>query len=370
VACVHRKNQGLLNEYNQGAPVLQSLNQIFLNNSLLQWLIAVAAFLGTVFLLRITQHFAGRRLAALAARTATQWDDVFAALIARTKLLFLIVVGIFVASVFLELSDRIQSLVSQLLVIALLIQAGLWGITFIVTLLETHRQRALEKNRAAVTTINLIGLVSKIVLWSMIILLALDNLGVNVTALVAGLGIGGVAVALALQNVLGDLFASLSITFDKPFIIGDFLIIGEHMGSVENVGLKTTRVRSLSGEQLVFSNSDLLNSRIRNYGRMFERRVVFSIGVTYETPREKLKLIPTIIREAVEAQDKSRFDRSHFMKYGDYALLFETVYYVLSADYNIYMDIQQAIYFAIHEGFEQEGIEFAYPTQKLFVTNN
>lgn len=338
-----------------------------MDNSLLQWLIAVAVLLGTVFVLRIVQHLVGRHLAQLVARTAMQWDDAIAAIIAKTKLLFLIAIGIFVASVFLQLPDRVHSIVFTLLIIALLFQAGIWGIAFINTALGIYQQRALEKNRAAVTTINLIGLVSKAVLWALVVLLALDNLGVNVTALVAGLGIGGVAVALALQNILGDLFASLSITFDKPFIVGDFLVIGDHVGSVEHVGLKTTRVRSLSGEQLVFSNSDLLNSRIRNYGRMFERRVVFNIGVTYETPRDKLQLIPTIIREAVEAQDKIRFDRSHFMKYGDFALLFETVFYVLTSDYTIYMDIQQSIYFNIHERFEQEGIEFAYPTQKLFV---
>jgi small-conductance mechanosensitive channel len=341
-----------------------------MGNSLLQWLIAVAALLGTVFVLRIAQYLIGQRLTVFVARTSTQWDDVVAALIAKTKLLFLIMVGVYVASIFLQLPDRIHAIVSNLLVITVLLQAGIWGVTFIAAALEIYRQQALEKNRAAVTTINLIGLVSKVALWAIVVLLALDNLGVNITALVAGLGIGGVAVALALQNILGDLFASLSITFDKPFIIGDFLVINEHMGSVEYVGLKTTRIRSLSGEQLVFSNSDLLKSRIHNYGRMFERRVVFSIGVTYETPRDKLQLIPEIIREAVEAQEKTRFDRSHFMKYGDYALLFETVFYVLSPDYNVYMDIQQAIYFNIHERFEQEGIEFAYPTQKLFVTKN
>ncbi len=346
---------------------MELLDQTILDNSLLQWLIAVATLLGTVFVLRIVQHLVGRRLVTLVARTATQWDDILVAIIAKTKLLFLIVIGVFVASVFLQLPDRVHSFLSSLLIIALLLQAGIWGITFIASALEIYQQQALEKNRAAVTTINLIGLASKVALWAIVVLLVLDNLGVNVTALVAGLGIGGVAVALALQNILGDLFASLSITFDKPFIVGDFLVIGEHMGSVEHVGLKTTRVRSLSGEQLVFSNSDLLKSRIRNYGRMFERRVVFSIGVTYETPRDKLQLIPVIIREAVEAQEKTRFDRSHFMKYGDYALLFETVFYVLSPDYNIYMDIQQAIYFNIHEHFEQEGIEFAYPTQKLYL---
>jgi small-conductance mechanosensitive channel len=176
-------------------------------------------------------------------------------------------------------------------------------------------------------------------------------------------------VALAVQNILGDLFASLSIVLDKPFVIGDFLIIGDLMGSVEHVGLKTTRVRSLSGEQLIFSNADLLKSRIRNYGRMYERRVVFRIGVTYETPRAKLKSIPGIIREVIEGRDNARFDRSHFMEYADYSLNFETVYYVLSPDYNVYMDIQQDIYFQLHERLEQEEIEFAYPTQKLFLAS-
>jgi small-conductance mechanosensitive channel len=199
------------------------------------------------------------------------------------------------------------------------------------------------------------------------LLLILDNLGIDITALVAGLGVGGIAVALAVQNILGDLFASLSIVLDKPFAVGDFIIIDDYLGSVEHVGLKTTRLRSLSGEQLVMSNADLLSSRIRNYGRMYERRIVFSLGVTYQTPRDKLKKIPGIIRDAVEAQDQTRFDRSHFKGYGSFSLDFETVYHVLQPDYNLYMDIQQAVNFAIHERFEAEGIEFAYPTQTLFV---
>ncbi len=172
------------------------------------------------------------------------------------------------------------------------------------------------------------------------LLLALDNLGVDVTALVAGLGVGGIAVALAVQSILGDLFASLSIVLDKPFVIGDFIIVGDLLGTVENVGIKTTRVRSLSGEQLIFSNADLLNSRIRNYGRMYERRVVFTVGVTYDTPRHKLE---------------------------DFSLDFETVYYVQDPAYNLYMDIQQAINLELYQRFADEGIEFAYPTQTLFL---
>jgi small-conductance mechanosensitive channel len=344
------------------------LEQEILGNNLSQWTIAGTALVVTVFVLIVIQRLIGRRLTELAKLTDTRWDDIFAGLITQTRLLFLLIVGVFVASLFVELPAHIRAIFSSLLTIALLIQAGIWGVSLITALLESYRQRAQKKNPAAITSINVIGLISKFIVWSSILLLALNNLGINVTSLVAGLGIGGVAVALAIQSVLSDLFASLSIVLDKPFVNGDFLVVGEFMGSVEYIGLKTTRIRSLSGEQLVFSNSDLLSSRIRNYGRMFERRVVFSLGVTYQTSREKLKRIPVIIREAVQAQKNSRFDRSHFMKYGDYSLMFESVFYVKSADYNIYMDIQQAIYFDIHERFEQEGIQFAYPTQTLFVT--
>jgi len=195
-----------------------------------------------------------------------------------------------------------------------------------------------------------------------VLLLALDTLGIDITALVAGLGVGGIAVALAVQKVLGDLFASLSIVLDKPFAVGDFLIIDQHMGSVEYVGLKTTRLRSLSGEQLVFSNSDLLGSRIRNYGRMYERRVVFNIGVTYQTPRDKLVMIPQILRAAIEAQKRTRFDRAHFKEFGDFALNFESVYYVVGPDYNTYMDIQQAINLFIQKVSKRK--ELSLPTRR------
>jgi len=346
---------------------LEFLDQTFLGNSLLQWTIATAVLLVSYVLLRLAKRIAGRRLAALATRTDTRWDDVISSALNKTKSLFLLVAAIFIASQFLQLPGRTQSIIHNLFVITLLIQAGIWLGVVTMSTLEQQRQRALKKNPAAATTINAMGFLSRILIWSVVLLVALDNLGIDVTALVAGLGIGGVAVALSVQNILGDLFASLSIILDKPFVIGDFLIVDDYMGSVEYVGLKTTRVRSLSGEQLILSNSDLLKSRIRNYGRMFERRVVFNIGVTYDTPRDKLRRIPDIIREAITTQDKTRFDRSHFMKYGDYALQFETVYYVLSPDYTLYMDRQQAIYFAIHESFGREHIDFAYPTQTLFV---
>ena len=235
--------------------------------------------------------------------------------------------------------------------------------------LTGYTQRELEADRGAATMMSALGFVVKLALWSALLLIALDTLGFHVSTLITGLGVGGVAVALAVQNILGDLFASLSIVLDKPFVLGDFVIVDDHLGTVERIGLKSTRVRSLWGEQIVFSNTDLLKSRLRNYGRMFERRIVFPLGVTYQTPRAKLELIPKIIREAIQAQEKTRFDRSHLKEFGDFAINFESVYYVLVPDYNVYMDIQQAINLQIHRRFEEEGIEFAYPTQTLFVVN-
>jgi small-conductance mechanosensitive channel len=329
------------------------------------WLIAVTVAIVTYLVLKLIMRLLGRRLERAAKRTNTPIDDGILSVINKTQWWLLALLALYAGSLFAELPAGLARIFDKVLIIALLVQFGIWAGTALTLTLEIYRQRQMERDPAGVTALNAIGMFARGLLWLALILLALDNLGYNVTALIAGLGVGGVAVALAVQNILGDLFASLSILIDKPFVVGDFLIVDNHMGSVEHVGLKTTRMRSLSGEQLVFSNSDLLKSRLRNYGRMHERRVAFDIGVTYESKREQLKKIPEIMRTAIEGQDKIRFDRCHFAKYGDYALIFETVYYVLDPDYNLYMDIQQAINLQINEAFEQEGIEFAYPTQTL-----
>lgn len=345
-------------------------NTVLLNNTLADWGIALGAALAALIAIRVFVRVIIGRIARLAARTRTDWDDLVAHALGRTKLSLLTVIALYVGSQVLTLSEGLRRAIISVTVIALLVQAGIWAGAALSFWLRQYRERELAKDRATVTTLTGVTFVAKMVIWSVVLLLALDNLGIDITALVAGLGIGGIAVALAMQNILGDLFASLSIVLDKPFVIGDFLIVDDYLGTVEHIGLKTTRVRSLSGEQLVFANSDLLNSRLRNYGRMFERRVLFKLGVTYQTPREKLTLIPTILRTAVEAQQQTRFDRSHFMEYGDFSLNVETVYYVLSSDYAAYMDIHQAILLQIHERFEQEGIEFAYPTQTVFVARD
>jgi small-conductance mechanosensitive channel len=203
------------------------------------------------------------------------------------------------------------------------------------------------------------------VLWVVGLIFLFDNLGFNVTAILTGLGVGGIAIALAAQTILGDIFNYFVIFFDRPFEVGDFIIVDDKMGTVEYIGLKTTRLKSLSGEQIVISNSNLTNSRLHNYKRMQQRRVLFRFGILYETDPDKIERIPEIVREIVEKHSETRFDRAHFANFGQYSLEYEVVFYVLSADYNRYMDIQQAINIAIFRAFSKEGVAFAYPTYSI-----
>lgn len=213
----------------------------------------------------------------------------------------------------------------------------------------------------------MLGFSSKLLLWSIILLIVLDNLGVNITTLIASMGIGGIAVALAAQSILGELLASLSIAMDKPFVIGDFIVIDGFMGSIEKIGMRTTQIRSLSGELIIFSNTDLLRSRVRNYKRMQERRILFTLDVEYGTPADTVARIPAMVREIIESEEMTRFDRAHFKAYGASSLVFEFVYYVLSREYTDYMDVQQRINLAIYRRFESDGIAFAFPTQTVHV---
>jgi len=341
------------------------LTETFYGNEVQSWLIAVGVAAGVLVALRLIEQVLIVRVQRMAKKTQTMVDDIIMGSLRKTKLLFLLVVAVFAGSLSLDLESDVRSIVLSVVMIATLIQVGVWVSTGLQMWLEHYRET--ETDGANRTTMNALSFVGRLILWVIVFLLVIDNLGVDVTALVAGMGIGGIAVALAVQNILGDLFASLSIVLDKPFVNGDFIVVGDMAGSVEHVGIKTTRIRSISGEQLVFSNSDLLQSRVRNFGRMEQRRVVFSLGVTYQTPADKLERIPSLIRSAIEPQEGARFDRSHFASYGDSALNFETVYYVESSDYTQHMDILQAVNLRIYRAFEEEGIEFAYPTQTLFV---
>jgi small-conductance mechanosensitive channel len=347
--------------------MLELLQTKIAENSIEHWMLALTIAAGVMIAIGLLRYFMSRLFRGRAEQSEAPVWDVALAVTKRTKWLFILVISLFIGSLTIDISAKPQAFINSVVVITLLIQVGLWSARAMHVVIEEYRQAQIKKDPASVTTLSVMNFAARMAIWTAVLLLVLDNLGVNITALIAGLGVGGIAIALAVQTILGDLFASLAIVLDKPFVVGDFLIIGDLLGSVEYVGLKTTRLRSLSGEQLVFSNADLLSSRIRNYGRMYERRVSFNLGVTYQTEREKLKKIPQIIREAVEQQEDTRFDRSHFKEYGNFSLNYETVYYVKGPDYNKYMDIQQAINLHIHECFEQEGIEFAYPTQTLFV---
>ena len=343
------------------------LDQVYLGNSLLKWVIALAVVLAIYAILSVLRRTVGNRLKRMADRTTNDLGYFMADLVrVRTKKILFFALAVYGASLLLVLPAHAGRVIVGAVFIFLFLQVGFWG-NGMINYFVTRRATKDGGDGLNLEAYSVITWMAKAALWAIVVLLALNNLGIEITALVAGLGISGIAVALALQNILGDLFASLSIVLDKPFVIGDFIIVGEQLGTVEHVGLKTTRVHSLSGEQIVFANNDLLNSRIRNYGRMNERRVLFGLGVTYQTPKDKLEKIPSILREAIEAQDQVRFDRSNFSRFGTHSLDFETVYYVLDRDYNLYMNIQEKIYLAIYERFGHENIEFAYPTQTLFV---
>ena len=342
------------------------LEMSFFQNSVLDYLIFLATLIVGILVVRIIKSVVLSRLRAWAEKTATTIDDFLISIFEKT-LLPLAYFGVFYLSTrALTLNPTLSKIIDVFGVILLTI----FGIRFLVAIikyaLETYWLKK-EKDEAKERTIKGILRVIKVIIWGIGITFLLDNLGFKISTVIAGLGIGGIAVALAAQAILGDLFSYFSILFDRPFEVGDFIILDNYLGTIEHIGIKTTRVRSLGGEQLVFSNTDLTNSRLRNYKRMAKRRVVFKLGVTYQTTLEQVKEIPTIIKNIIQNITDTVFDRAHFSSYGDFSLVFETVYYVLSRDYNKYMDIQQEINFAIKEEFEKRGIEFAYPTQTLFL---
>lgn len=346
---------------------MELLNQIYLGNTLQSWLLAIFILLAVFAALKIVQRVAIARLSKLARATENQLDDLLVSVLEKTKFFILLVASAYVASGAILLKPSVEALWQKAVILIVIVQAGLWASTAVTFWLERIRQKRMEQDASSATTISLLGFVARVILWVIVLLLILDNLGVNITGLVAGLGIGGIAVALAVQNILGDLLASLSIVLDKPFMVGDYVVVDTLSGTVEHIGLKTTRIRSLSGEQLIFSNNDLLKSRIRNYKRMEQRRIVFGFGVVYQTPAEKLTLIKKLVFQIIEKEEHARPDRVHFKDYGDSALNYEVVYFVDTPDYTLYMDIQERINLEIFRRFAEEGIDFAYPTRTLYV---
>jgi small-conductance mechanosensitive channel len=331
----------------------------FLNNSFEDWAAALGVTVASMVAMIAVRAFVLRRVKAVARRSHTRLDDFVLAMLSQTYLLFILVFALYFGSTFLELTVRQDRFVTRIAIAALLLQAAIWGDTGLQAWRDQFSVGPVDGERRASSSV--LCFISRLILWVVVTLMILDNFGINITTLVASLGIGGVAVALATQNILGDLFASLSIMLDKPFEVGDFIIVGDVLGSVEHIGLKTTRVRGLGGEQVVFSNGELLKSRIHNHKRMQTRRVAFVLRVAYGTSEEQLCRIPQIIREIITSKPDIDFERAHFFSWGQWSLDFEIVYHFRSPDYIRHMDAQQAIFLEIYRRFQEAGIEFAQP---------
>ncbi len=339
--------------------------QVF-TNSIGRYLVSIGILLIGVVGVKLFEKLCISRIKKMAEKTSTTIDDFLITIVEKIGMP-LAYLGIAYFGLYtLALSKNISRFLDVLAVGVLTIFACKLIVRLIEYGLKNYWQQTTQTN---VLEHSLSGIlkVLKFIIWALAVIFFLDNLGFKISTVIAGLGIGGVAIALAAQAVLKDLFSYFSIIFDRPFEIGDFLIIGDHLGAVEHIGIKTTRIRSLSGEQLIFSNSDLTDSRLRNYKRMEKRRVTFKLGVVYETSLEKAKQIPGLIKEIITNINDTVFDRAHFANYGDFSLIFEVVYYVVGSDYNKYMDINQEINLNIKKIFEQLGIEFAFPTQTLHI---
>lgn len=335
------------------------LDREFYNIPLDDWLIAIAAAAVALPVLLFLRGAGIGRLERIAARTSTSVDDALVAMLRRTRWYFLVVVAIAIGARVLPLPATPARVLHDIVVIAGFLQAAVWG----NALLAFWRHRYVEHEGhggSAAATLSAVDLFARLVLWAILLMLALDNLGVHITALVAGLGISGIAVALAVQNVLGDLLAAVFIVVDKPFLVGDLVSVDQFNGTVEHLGIRTTRLRSTSGEQLVFANGDISRARVRNYKRMLERRVVFATGVRAETPAETLAHIPAMLEEIVTGEDQVRFERAHLKGFADQSLDYETVYHLAGASYDDYMATQGAITLAIYQRFGAAGIALTY----------
>ncbi|MBN2040375.1 MAG: mechanosensitive ion channel family protein [Spirochaetes bacterium] len=342
------------------------LSIILFNNTLSDYSKAVIIILSGILIIWIIKRILIPRLQKIAVKAKSSLDEIVIRNIAKQLYPALYFTVIYLSLQHLVINNRLYYIIKKTGLVIIII-----SMTRFITTLSTFILKAyVFKNNDNLHKENILSAIKTAILilcWTIALIIFLDNIGIKITGLVTGLGIGGVAVAFAAQAMLKDIFSYFSIFLDKPFEAGDFIIVDKYMGTVEQIGIKTTRIKSLSGEQLIFSNADLTDSRVRNFKRMEERRVVFTLGVTYETPVAVLKEIPDFIKKIIEEKNNTRFDRCHFSTYGDFNLVFETVYYVNTNDYNVYMDTQEYINLRIKEEFEEQKIEFAYPTQLLYM---
>ena len=342
-----------------------NLGTEYFGNSVLEYAKALGLFVALVVVFKLVQYIILKRLGKLAEKTETDIDDTLISIVRSLKPPFYWFLAFYFAAKFLTLGVLTVKIINGILVVWVVYQA-IVGIQILISYI-LNKKFAKEDDKSAKAAVGYVNMIAKFLLWAVGLLLILSNLGIDVTSLIAGLGIGGIAIAFALQNILSDLFSSFAIYFDKPFVIGDFIIAGEHSGVVEKIGIKTTRIRALQGEEIVISNNELTGARIQNFKKMEKRRIVSSFGVLYETPLEKVKNIKQIVKNIFDTLENAELSRIHFKELGDFSLNFEIVYSVISGDYAMYMDTLEKFNLSLMEAFEKEGIEFAYPTQKLFV---
>ncbi|AWQ19189.1 mechanosensitive ion channel protein MscS [Pantoea ananatis] len=337
---------------------------IFFNQTL--WInsaIVIVATLIIYWLLRSLIRFTSNRIAHYSEVRYVRFTGILVEILRSTSQLLLLIFSFLIALRFVDLPDAWRATISHSWFLALIVQITLWidgGIRLWLKSLLRDPQHV----RNPVTTV-IMGILLRVLVWVMMLLAILSNMGIDITALVASLGVGGIAIALAIQTVLSDVFASLAIGFDKPFEHGDFIVFGDIAGTIEHIGLKTTRLRSLSGEQIVCSNTILLQQTIHNYKRMQQRRIVFRFGISYATPSEQVREISEQVKTIIQGIEMTRFDRAHFLAFDDSKLTFEVVYFVLSADYNQYMDIQQEINLQLMAALEERNIRFAFPIRQV-----
>ncbi len=344
------------------------LDIAFLGNTIADYLIAIAVFLLALIFFKILREMILKRLEELAKKTETDLDETLIGIVRSLRPPFYFFISFYLALFFVELHPSVMTGITYVLIIWVGYQVGVVFSVLIDYIIG--KKTSVEKEAHTQAAMHLLGTIVKVVVWIVVILFVLSNMGVNVTSIMGALGIGGIAIALAAQNILNDLFSSFSIYFDKPFEVGDFIMVGDHMGVVEYIGVKTTRIRALQGEEIVLSNQELTSARIQNFKKLKERRVVFHFGVTYDTPNDTLKKIAEGVKKIIEDSERSRFDRAHFYRFDESSLTFEVVYFLLSSEYNEYMDTQQEINLKIKEMVEGEGAGFAYPTRTLYIQSD
>ena len=346
------------------------LNTSLLGNAASEWALALMVASGVWGALFFARGLLRRRFSAIAERTQTPIDDAVVRVLSHTRWFFLLAISVYAAVPFVELADRVSEWVERGVLLCAALQVGAWASASIRIGIEIWMASRPESAAGQSTTVaTAIRFAFNAIVWGFVFVFALSNVGIEVSALLAGLGVGGIAVALALQNVLGDLFASVSIYLDRPFDIGDFIVLDDLKGTVEKVGLQSSRIRSLTGEEIIIPNRSLIDQRIKNMRRLPERRSIVKIGVTYDTAAGKLGRVPQLVAESVARAAPLKLERCHFVAYGDFSLVFEFAITIDTGDYVKFLDAQHALYLELHRVFESNEIEFAFPTQTLHLVS-